>query len=259
MFHRLSTPLRAAAIAGSILIVLGVAGVASGAGSGGGGKATSGTAWLAATPRSSSGLVYYAGFNSDRLLGPGAVTYTIKPTATKSGTIIATAKKVTVWTSNGTLSGTGTATLTITNKPKPGDDTVTGGKLRLTHGTGGQAGHSLVGTFAGKGNISSGSYVFHYKGTYKLGLWVWPRRHASASRPAQPIATAGPRGPRGPASRPWETREPLPSLCPTRRPVRDWPLLPVGTTATKKPHAADARHERFPALAGAERTNALAT
>jgi hypothetical protein len=165
MFHRLSTPLYAAVTASSILIVLGVAGAASGAG--GGGRATSGTAWLAATPHSGAGLVYYAGFNSDKLLGPGATTYTIKPTSTKSGTVLAKAKKVTLWTSNGTLSGTGTATLTITNKPKSGDDTVTGGKIRLTQGTGGQAGHSLVGTFTGKGNIVSGSYVFHYKGTYK--------------------------------------------------------------------------------------------
>jgi hypothetical protein len=64
------------------------------------------------------------------------VTYTIKPTSATSGTITATAKKVTLWTSNGTLSGTGTATLHITNQPKAGDDTVTNGKIKLTHGTG---------------------------------------------------------------------------------------------------------------------------
>ena len=68
------------------------------AASGGGGRQTSGTAYLAATPRTTKGLVYYAGFNSDKVLGPGAATYTIKPTTATSGTITATAKKVTLWT-----------------------------------------------------------------------------------------------------------------------------------------------------------------
>src|SRR5947209_779601 len=159
---------RAGAVA-ALAIMVAVASATAGAIAAGGGSArqTSGTAYLAATPRTSKGLVYYAGFNTDKVLGQGAATYTIKPTGARSGSIIATAKKVTLWTSNGTLSGTGTATLHITNKPNSGDDTVTGGKIRLTHGTGGQAGHSIVGTFTGKGNIGTGEYVFHYKGTYK--------------------------------------------------------------------------------------------
>ena len=85
----------------------------------------------------------------------------------KPGTIIAKAQKVTIWTSKGSLSGTGSAKLTITNKPKAGDATVSGGKINLTHGSGGQAGHSLVAKFNGIGSVSSGQYVFHYKGTYK--------------------------------------------------------------------------------------------
>ena len=153
----------------ALAIMVTVASATAGAiaASGGSARQTSGTAYLAATPRTSKGLVYYAGFNSDKVLGHGAATYTIKPTTARSGTITAAAKKVTLWTSNGTLSGTGTATLHITNKPKTGDDTVTGGKLKLTHGTGGQAGHSILATFTGAGNIVSGEYVFHYKGTYK--------------------------------------------------------------------------------------------
>jgi hypothetical protein len=158
-----------AGVVAALAIIVAVASAAAGAiaASGGGGRKTSGTAYLASTPRTTPGLVYYAGFNSDKVLGQGAVTYTIKPTSATSGTITATAKKVTLWTSNGTLSGTGTATLHITNQPKAGDDTVTNGKIKLTHGTGGQAGHSLVATLTGSGNIVSGQYVFHYKGTYK--------------------------------------------------------------------------------------------
>jgi hypothetical protein len=159
---------RAGAVA-ALAITVAVASATAGAiaASGGGGRQTSGTAYLGSTSRTTKGLVYYAGFNSDKVLGQGAVTYTIKPTSATSGTITATAKKVTLWTNSGTLTGTGTATLHITNKPKTGDDTVSGGKINLTHGTGGQAGHSLVATFTGAGNLVSGQYVFHYKGTYK--------------------------------------------------------------------------------------------
>ncbi|HUZ28841.1 MAG TPA: hypothetical protein VMU90_06345 [Solirubrobacteraceae bacterium] len=159
---------RAGAVA-ALAIMVAVASATAGAiaASGGSARQTSGTAYLGPTPKTTTGLVYYAGFNSDKLLGQGAVTYTIKPTSASSGTITATAKKVTLWTTNGTLTGTGTATLHITNQPKTGDDTVTGGKLKLTRGTGGQAGHSMVGTFTGAGNIGTGQYVFHYKATYK--------------------------------------------------------------------------------------------
>jgi hypothetical protein len=150
-----------------VLIVLAAVGV-SVAASGRGGKPTSGTAYIGSTSRSSNNLIYAAGFNVDRVLGSGAVTFTIKPLAsTKPATIRAQAKKVTLWTSSGSLSGTGTATIHITGQPKTGDATVSGGKLKLNHGTGGQAGHSLVATFSGKGNAVSGQYVFHYKGTYR--------------------------------------------------------------------------------------------
>jgi hypothetical protein len=160
---------RRAGTVAALAIMVAVTSATAGAiaASGGGGRQTSGTAYLAATPRTTKGLVYYAGFNSDKVLGRGAATYTIKPTTATSGTITATAKKVTLWTNTGTLSGTGTAMFHITNQPQTGDDTVTGGKIKLTQGTGGQVGHSLVATFTGTGNIVTGEYVFHYKGTYK--------------------------------------------------------------------------------------------
>jgi hypothetical protein len=158
---RIATGLAISVAAGSI------AGGALAAG-GGGGQKTSGTAYIGPTPKSSKNLLYDAGFNVDKVLGNGAITYTIKPLAsTKPGTLTAKAQKVTLWTSTGSLTGTGTATVTITNKPDQGDATVSGGKLKLNRGSGGQAGHSLVATFSGKGNVDSGQYIFKYKGTYK--------------------------------------------------------------------------------------------
>jgi hypothetical protein len=78
---------------------------------------------------------------------------------------------VTIYTRNGSLSGTGSGVLTVTNSPNPGDATVTNGKLLLNHGTGRMAGHSLRATFSGTGNIGSAtvpdSYTFRYKGVYR--------------------------------------------------------------------------------------------
>jgi hypothetical protein len=73
-----------------------------------------------------------------------------------------TSKSVTLYTKNGTLSGTGSASQTA---DAAGNVTVTGGKIALTNGTGGLKGHSLKATFDGplKDNI----YVFTYKATYE--------------------------------------------------------------------------------------------
>lgn len=131
------------------------------------GKPTSGTDWIAATPRSTNSLLYEAGQAKDKLLGDGAITYTIKPTVNPKGTITAKAIKVTWWTSTGSLSGTGSARVTITNKPKAGDSVVTNGTVSLKQGTGGQKGHSFTATFTGSGNANGALYTFHYKGTYK--------------------------------------------------------------------------------------------
>ena len=158
-----------ARIALGALTAVGAVAVAAGsvAATSSSGKQTTGTAYVAGTPKPGS-LVYVAGFNTDKVLGPGAVTYALKALPGRaSGTIKVNARLVTLWTAKGSLSGTGSATLTITNSPKTGDATVSGGKLKLTHGTGALAGHSLTATFTGKGNVGAGAYVFHYKGTYK--------------------------------------------------------------------------------------------
>jgi hypothetical protein len=147
---------------------LGLAGSAIGAS--GGGKQTSGTAYVGEAPNPGS-LVYDAGFFYDKVLGPGAVTFVTKALVSSKGAITITSKPVTLYTPSGSLRGTGSGVLTITNKPHPGDARVTNGKLLLNHGTGRLAGHSLRATFSGTGNIGGtrvpDSYTFRWKGVYR--------------------------------------------------------------------------------------------
>lgn len=157
-----STTIAAAAIACAL-----VAALAATAGASSHGKKTSGTFYIGLTPQVKSGLEYVAGQATDKALGPVAVTFTIKPLPGTSGSILAKATKVTLWSSTGTLSGSGSATLTITNTPNAGDATATNGVVSLTKGTGGLKGHSFKVKFSGSGSISTGEYTFKYSGTYK--------------------------------------------------------------------------------------------
>jgi hypothetical protein len=128
------------------------------------GKADSGTSYVAVT-HASGGFNYSAGNNTDMVLGAGAVTYKLKAMPIGTGTMLKlTANPVVLYTRTGSLTGTGSATLVITG---PTTATVKDGKLVLKKGAGAQKGHSLVATFSGSGNPSTGQYTFHYKGTYK--------------------------------------------------------------------------------------------
>jgi hypothetical protein len=150
--------------------IAGVGFAGSAVGASGRGTPTSGVTYVGQVPKPSS-LVYDAGFTYDKVLGPGVVTFVTKPLVSPNGAITIKSKPVTVYTTNGSLSGTATALLTITNKPSPGDATVTDGKLLLNHGTGRLAGHSLRATFSGTGNIGGPNvpdfYTFHYQGVYR--------------------------------------------------------------------------------------------
>lgn len=152
---------------GATIVGLGFAGSAIAAS--GGGTPTSGIAYVAQAPKPSM-LVYDAGFVHDKVLGAGVVTFVTKALVSHTGAITIKSKPVTIYTPNGSLSGTGSGVLTITNKPNPGDATVTDGKLLLNHGTGRLAGHSLRATFSGTGNIGGSNspdfYTFRYKGVY---------------------------------------------------------------------------------------------
>ena len=93
--------------------------------------------------------------------------YRLHVVSSTAGKLTIKIPKVAVFYSTGEATGSATSTLTITNSPKAGDATVTGGVLTLTKGTGGHTGHSFKGTFSGKGNINTGQYTINYSGTYK--------------------------------------------------------------------------------------------
>jgi hypothetical protein len=127
-------------------------------------RADHGTAAVATTPLTSGLNQYVAGFDSDAVLGHGAITYLIKAVPTSAqGTFSLVAHSVVLYTRAGELSGTATATLTAT---AGGHASVTGGKLRLNAGTGSLAGHSLTARFFGAGQLGGG-YAFTYHGTYR--------------------------------------------------------------------------------------------
>jgi hypothetical protein len=144
------------------LLAAGVGAVvfAGGASGAGGGQKDSGTVY-ASVVHQAGGFLYAAGWAHDKVLGDVSIVYVVKAAPSSTGTLKITAKKVTLYTSNGSISGTGSATQTVTKT----SNTVSDGKVSLTHGAGGQAGHSFVATFSG--TFSNGVFTFHYKATYK--------------------------------------------------------------------------------------------
>jgi hypothetical protein len=149
-----------------VLGVIGLAGSSMASAAAKAGKAEHGTVYFALT-HTVGKTNFAAGDATDSLFGAGAVVYQLHILTTRAGTISIKIPKVTVFYSTGSATGSATATLTVTNKPKAGDATVTDGVLKLTKGAGAHEGHTFTGTFSGKGNIDSDFYTIHYKGTYK--------------------------------------------------------------------------------------------
>lgn len=110
-----------------------------------------------------AGLEYAAGYANDKLFGPIAVTYVVKIGPGKPGTFLIKAKRVTLYTARGSISGTGSGIQT----PTPNNIFVSDGKMSLTRGAGNQAGHSFTGTFSGPYDNTTMAYTFHYKGVYR--------------------------------------------------------------------------------------------
>jgi len=151
----------AGVLAAAALLVLGTSALAAVPKKG---RADSSKLHLAIT-HTAGGFNYSAGDGTDKVLGPVVVTYKVKPVPMSNGTIKVTVPKARLWVSNGTLRGTASADLTVTDSK--GDAKLTNGKFSLTKGTGGQRGHSEVGTFTGKGNVNGGVYTLVTKGTYR--------------------------------------------------------------------------------------------
>jgi hypothetical protein len=125
-------------------------------------KSDSGTAWVGATHSEGSDL-YVAGDLKDKVLGRGSIVYVTTISAgSEPGSVLVKARKITVYTTAGALTGSGQATQ---NTAPDGTITVTDGTFNLTKGYGKLKGHKLKGTFSG--TYADGVYTFKYTGTYK--------------------------------------------------------------------------------------------
>ena len=127
------------------------------------GRADKGTVQIGET--SVKGQVHYeAGSFTDKVFGNGALTFTTTITIKPGGVVHFDSNSLTFWTPTGSLTGHVSADIHATSASSA---TVTNGKISLTKGKGGQKGHSLIGTFTGKGNPTSTEYQFVFKATYK--------------------------------------------------------------------------------------------
>jgi hypothetical protein len=109
------------------------------------------------------GLEYAAGYAQDKVLGQVAIVYVVKAGQSGAGAHKITTKSFTLYARNGSLSGSASATQTVTST----SISVTNGKFSLTHGRGGQAGHTVIGTFSGPYDTNAGEYILPYKAIYR--------------------------------------------------------------------------------------------
>lgn len=124
-------------------------------------KHTSGTVYAGVTHSEGDDL-YVSGDFKDKLLGRGAIVYVTRIGSGDPGTIHVTARKITIYTKRGSLTGKGEADETLN---PDGTGTISNGSFSLTKGTGAYADHKFKGTF--DGTYEDGVYTFPYKGTYK--------------------------------------------------------------------------------------------
>jgi hypothetical protein len=144
-------------ILGAVLLAASIPTTALGAA----GRKTSGVVYASVTHAEGSDL-YVSGDFKDKLLGRGGIVYITRVSAgAQQGSFAVKARKITIYTPSGSLSGTGSATQTITADTV----TVTGGRFKLTKGTGKLKGHRMTGTFGG--DQTSGVYKFAYDATYR--------------------------------------------------------------------------------------------
>jgi hypothetical protein len=127
-------------------------------------KQTHGVAYVGVTHTENNNKdLYVSGDFNDNVLGRGAIVYVTNVTSgTQTGTYNVNAKRVTIYTTKGTLTGTGGGLETI---HQDGTSDVTNGKFNLTKGTGTYKGHTFKGTFSGP--LKSGVFTFTYNATYK--------------------------------------------------------------------------------------------
>ena len=150
--------MRRSLVAGVTVLALGVSGLATAATKG---EHTHGVAWVGVTHTQSKD-VYISGDFKDSKLGRGAIVYITRAAgSSKPGTFHVVARKVTLYTTAGSLQGTGAGDEVIT----PSSVSVKNGTFSLTKGTGAYKGHTFKGTFAGP--QKQGVYTFTYKAVYR--------------------------------------------------------------------------------------------
>jgi hypothetical protein len=127
------------------------------------GKHDTGVAFVSAT-HSEGSTLFVSGDFKDKLLGRGGIVYQTKVRAQSGqpGTFLVTAKVITIFTTKGTLTGSGKGTQTVA---QDGTTAVSNGTFKLTKGTGAYRGHTFAGKFSGP--LTNGVYKFSYSGTYK--------------------------------------------------------------------------------------------
>jgi hypothetical protein len=142
------------------ILALSISGVAMAAGKA---KQTSGVAYAGISHAEGKDL-YVSGDFVDKLLGHGGIVYVTNVTnGPQQGEFKVNARKITIYTTKGSLTGKGSATQVIHDD---GTVEVKDGVFTLNKGTGKYKGHTFTGTFAGP-QSATGLYTFTYKGTYK--------------------------------------------------------------------------------------------
>jgi hypothetical protein len=155
--HKLIAPLVALALIAT--------GVASAAAPRHKAKRTSGVIFASLTHSGAGGLFYADGDLKDKLLGRGAIIFRVRASADTGDTAVVRSKSVTIYTTRGSLRGTGRAVQTSQGTGPDATATVRDGEFSLTKGTGAYRGHTLKGTFSG--DFKDGVYKFTYKGVYR--------------------------------------------------------------------------------------------
>lgn len=122
---------------------------------------TTGTVYASANHAEGSDL-YVSGDFKDSVLGRGAIVYVTRVSNDGSGSILVKARRITIYTTKGSIKGKGQATQTFN---PDGTSTVTGGTFALTKGTGDYEGDTFSGKF--DGTYDNGVYKFDYKGLLK--------------------------------------------------------------------------------------------
>jgi hypothetical protein len=143
------------------ILALSVSGVALGAAKGKG-KKTSGVAY-AGISHVEGKDVYVSGDFKDKRLGRGGIVFLTNVSSTSTaGEYHVGAKKITLYTTRGSFTGSGQATQVIHDD---GSSDVKDGVFSLPKGTGAYKGHRLTGKFSGP--LQNGVYKFSYTARLK--------------------------------------------------------------------------------------------